>query len=308
MGTPEFAGEILSALINEKYNIISAYTQPDKKIGRKQLLEKSPVKIVAEKNNIPVFTPVRLNVAAISEIEKQKPDIIVVAAYGKILPKAVLDLPEFGAINVHASLLPKYRGASPIQNAILNGETEAGATIMLMGEGIDTGDILSRRTVQINKNETSLELSKKLAGISASLLLKTIPLWLEKKITPRKQNDSMAGYCPMIKREDGKINWNDPAKNIYNCFRAFHPWPGIFSVWERRGKILRIKLNKISLPEKNNAALKTAGEVVNIGKKTAVATSGGFVILETVQLEGKPETKIEAFLNGYPDFIGSILK
>lgn len=308
MGTPEFAERILSALIHEKYNITSVYTQPDKKVGRKQISEKSPVRIAAEKNNIAVFTPGRLDASVVSEIKKQKPDIIIVTAYGRILPKAILELPIFGALNVHASLLPKYRGASPIQNAILNGETETGSTIMLMDEGIDTGNILSQCPVQIEKDETSFELSKKLAKISADLLLETLPLWIEKKITPQKQDDSRASLCRMIRREDGRIDWNDTARHTYNRFRAFQPWPGIFTLWERHGKILRVKLNKISLPDKKNEAAKITGEVVRIGEKIGVETSEGVVILEAVQLEGKPETKIEAFLNGYPDFIGSVLK
>lgn len=308
MGTSEFAEGILSALIREKYKITSVYTQPDKRVGRKQISEKSPVRIAAEKNNIAVFTPSRLDASVVSEIKKQKPDIIIVAAYGRILPKAILELPIFGALNVHASLLPKYRGASPIQNAILNGETETGSTIMLMDEGVDMGDILSQRPVQIEKDETSLELSKKLAKISTDLLLETLPLWLEKKITQQKQDDSRATLCRMIRREDGRIDWNDTACHIYNRFRAFYPWPGIFTLWERHGKILRVKLNKISLLDKKNEAAKITGEVVMTGEKIGVATAEGFAILETVQLEGKPETKIEAFLNGYPDFIGSVLK
>lgn len=320
MGTSAFAERILSALIHGKYNITSVYTQPDKKVGRKQTLQKSPTRITAEKNGLLVFTPNRLDASVVSEIKKQKPDIIIVAAYGKILPETVLDLPKFGAINVHASLLPKYRGASPIQNAILNGETETGSTIMLMDKGIDTGDILSQRPVQIEKDEISFELSKKLAEVSAELLRETIPLWIEKKITPQKQDDSKASLCRMISREDGRIDWNDTARHIHNRFRAFQPWPGIFSVWKRHGKILRVKLNKISLPaslcealqaglpDKKNEVAKIAGEIIKIGEKIGVATSHGFVILEAVQLEGKPETKIEAFLNGYPDFIGSVLK
>jgi len=308
MGTPEFAEKIMSALVREKYNIISVYTQPDKKVGRKQLLKKSPVKITAEKNSIPVFTPTRLDPEAVSKMTALKPDLIIVAAYGKILPKAVLDLPEFGAINVHASLLPKYRGASPIQNAILNGETKTGATIMLMDAGIDTGDILSQRAIRIEKNETSLELSEKLAGVSADLLLETLPLWLEKKIAPQKQDDSGASLCRMIKREDGKIDWKDSAENIYNRFRAFYPWPGVFSAWERDGKTLRLKLNKINISGENQKKTNGPGTVLEIGEKIAIATYRGFVILEAVQLEGKPETKIENFINGYTDFIGSVLK
>ena len=308
MGTPEFAEKILSALISEKYNLVAAYTQPNKKVGRKQILEKSPVKITAEKNNIPVFTPSRLDHEALAEIEKQKPDLILVAAYGKILPKAVLDLPEFGAINVHASLLPKYRGASPIQNAILAGETETGATIMLMDAGIDTGDILSQHAIEIEKNETGLELSEKLAGISATLLLETLSLWLAKKITPQKQAGFGATFCKMINRADGKIDWNDSAKNIYNRWRAFFPWPGVFSVWKRNGKVLRLKLNKINISSESQGRATEPGTILKIEEKIAVATSHSFVILETVQLEGKPETKIESFINGYPDFIGSVLK
>lgn len=308
MGTPGFAENILSALIREKYNVVAVYTQPDKKTGRKQKAQKNPAKIAAEKNNIPVFTPVRFDSGAISEMAKFKPDLILVAAYGKILPKAILDLPVFGAINVHASLLPKYRGASPIQNAILNREIETGSTIMLMDEGIDTGDILSQRAIRIDKNETSFELSKKLAGISADLLLETIPLWFAKKITPQKQNGSKASLCRIIKREDGKIDWDDSAKNIYNRFRAFFPWPGIFSIWKRHGKQLRIKLNKINISNESDKKTKHAGEVFRLEEKVGVATSRGSVMLEAIQLEGKPETKIEAFLNGYPDFIGSVLK
>lgn len=310
MGTPEFAEGILSTLIREKYKITSVYTQPDKRVGRKQISEKSPVRIAAEKNNIAVFTPSRLDASVVSEIKKQKPDIIIVAAYGRILPKAILELPIFGALNVHASLLPKYRGASPIQNAILNGETETGATIMLMDEGIDTGDILSQRPVRIEKDETSLELLKKLAEVSAELLLETLPLWLEKKITPQKQDNSKASLCRMINREDGRIDWNDTARHIYNRFRAFQPWPGIFTLWGRHEKAIRIKFNKISVLNKIDKETKNAGrgEVVRIGEKIGVATAESFVILKTVQLEGKPETKIEAFLNGYPDFIGSVLK
>ena len=308
MGTPRFAGIILSALLHKKFNIIAIYTQPDKKIGRKQVWQKSPVKIIAEKNNIPVFTPIRLDPDAITEIKKLKPDIIIVAAYGKILPQAVLDLPKFGAINIHASLLPKYRGASPVQNAILNGETETGATIMLMDAGIDTGKILSQHSVQIEKDETNLKLSEKLATISASLLLKTLPLWLAKKITPQRQKESMASFCKIIKREDGKINWNDFAENIYRRFLAFSPWPGIFSIWKRHGILLRIKFNEISFLEETSKKSSKIGKIVKIEKKIGVTTSRGFIILKTIQLEGKQKMKVESFLNGYPDFMGSILE
>jgi methionyl-tRNA formyltransferase len=308
MGTPEFAENILSALLENGYDIISVYTQPDKKVGRKQIVQKSPVRILAEKKNIPVFTPVHFDSDTISQMAKQKPGLLLVAAYGKILPQAVLGLPTLGAINVHASILPKYRGASPIQNAILAGETETGATIMLMDAGMDTGNILSQQTVAIDKNETSIELSQKLVAASARLLLETLPLWLTKKISPKKQDSSAATLCRMISREDGKINWSDNAENIYNRWRAFHPWPGIFSIWERQGQPLRLKINQLATSNEQPVETKNPGTIFKIEEKVAVATSHGFVILKTIQLEGKPETKIESFINGYPDFIGSVLK
>lgn len=308
MGTSIFADRVLSSLLEENYNIISVYTRPDKKIGRKRELQKSPVKITAGKKSIPVFTPDKLDEGAVLEIKSRRTDIIVVADYGKILPKTILEIPGFGAINVHASLLPKYRGPSPIQNAILNGDAETGTTIMLMDEGVDTGDILSQRPIAINKDETYLELSKKMAQASAELLLKTIPTWVEQKITPRKQVDSKATLCQLIERQDGKIIWTDEAESIYNCFRAFCPWPGIFTFWERNNSFLRLKLNKISLLKNNPETKRHTAEVFRLEEKIGVQTTSGIIILEEIQLEGKPGVKIEDFINGYPDFIGSILK
>lgn len=310
MGTSAFAETILNSLIQAEYNVVSVYTQPDKKAGSDKQVQKTPVKITAEKNNIPVFEPDKLDENVIQKIREQKPDLIVVAAYGKILPNAILEIPGFGAINVHASLLPKYRGPSPIQNALLSGETETGTTIMLMGEGIDTGDILSQRKTQINKDETAFELSKKLSQLSSDLLLETIPLWVERKIKPQKQDDSQASLCQLIERADGKIFWAEEAESIYNKFRAFYPWPGIFTFWQRTNENYpkRIKLNKISFSKTNPPTSHHIGEVFQIAEKVAVQTVSGIIVLEEIQMEGKPNMKIEEFLNGYPDFIGSILR
>lgn len=308
MGTPSFADTILCALIAEKYNIISVYTQADKKIGREQKLKKTTVKITAEKNNIPVFSPTKFGPEELIELKNQKPDLLIVVAYGKILPKGVLDLPGFGAINIHASLLPHYRGPSPIQNAILDGKKETGTTIMLMNAGVDTGGILSQRKIAIDPHETNAELSHKLAKLSISLLLETIPLWVKRKITPKIQDDAKATLCQLIERSDGKIIWMNDAKSIYNQYRAFFSWPGIFTYWQRGDMHIRIKINKLSPGKTKSLGEHQLGEVFQINEKIAVQTGSGIIFLEEIQMEGKNNLKIKDFINGNPSFVGSILR
>jgi methionyl-tRNA formyltransferase len=309
MGTSVFADVILNSLLDEKYSIVGVYTQPDKKTGRNQNLSKSAVKITAEKNNLDLFQPERFDESSIDELKRLKPDLIIVAAYGKILPQKLLGVPKFGCLNVHASLLPKYRGPSPIQNVLLNGEKETGSTIMLMNAGIDTGDILSQEKLLIHPNETFSELLGRLAGISSSLLLETLPQWAEGKIKPTSQDDSQASLCKLIEKDDGHILWSDDALAIYNIYRALHSWPGIFSYWERETEKVRIKLNKIELIETSDNEPHHLGEVRELSDgKIGVQTSKGIVVLKEIQLEGKKNTKAESFINGYPDFVGSILK
>jgi methionyl-tRNA formyltransferase len=309
MGTSSFADVILNSLLDEKYNIIGVYTQTDKKVGRSRNLEKSIVKITAEKNDLDIYQPERFDEAAICELENLKPDLIIVAAYGKILPKKVLEIPRYKCINVHASLLPSYRGPSPIQNALLNGEKETGTTIMLMNEGIDTGDILSSEKISIGQNEMYPELLGKLASISSSLLAKTIPGWTGRKIVPEKQDDSKATFCKLIEKDDGHIFWSDSAQFIYDKYRSFCIWPGIFAYWERNGLNLRIKFNKVSLLKKNATKDRHLGEVFELEKgEVGIAAMQGIIIPEEIQLEGKNNMKIKDFINGYPDFTGSVLK
>ncbi len=308
MGTSSFADTILKALLSAQYNIISVYTQADKKVGREQKLKKSAVKITAENNKIPVFSPAKFEEGEIKELAGQKPDLIVVAAYGKILPKTVLDLPGFGAINTHASLLPDYRGPSPIQNAILDGEKETGVTIMLMDEGIDTGAILSQKKTKIAPHETSIELTKRLADLSSELLLETIPLWVKRKIEPKPQDNSKATLCQLIERSDGKILWVNDATAIYDQYRAFFSWPGVFTFWERDNFNTRVKLNKIALAEKDSPEKYRVGEVFKMGDNIAVQSGSGIIFLEEIQPEGKNNMKVSDFINGNPGFIGSILK
>lgn len=308
MGTSTFADIILNALIEEKYNISGVYTQPDKKAGRNREIQKSPVKITAEKNGIEIFQPEKFDDNSISELKQQKPDLIIVASYGKILPKKVLEIPEFGCINIHASLLPEFRGPSPVHNTLLFGKNETGTTIMLMKEGIDTGDILAQEKINIHSNELFPELLGRLASVSALLLLETIPKWINGEIVPEKQDDSKATACQIIEKDHGHILWSDESKEIYDKYRAFYTWPGVFSFWEREGLRNRIKLNKISLIKNNSEKERHLGEVFKIGEKIGVQTMSGVIILEELQLEGKGNMKIENFINGYPNFVGSILK
>ncbi|KKR22118.1 MAG: Methionyl-tRNA formyltransferase [Candidatus Moranbacteria bacterium GW2011_GWA2_39_41] len=302
MGTPEISADILSALLQDKYNIVGVYTQPDKRVGRKQVLQKSPVKTLAEKNSIPVFDPRRLDAEAIENLREMNPDLIVLIAYGKILPQVVLDLPRLGAVNIHPSLLPKFRGPSPIQSALLNGEKVTGTTIMLMDVGIDTGHILQQEQIDIDTNETYFELEKKLTKLSVKLLLETLPKLISGQAKPRKQNDNDATYCKMIRKEEGQVDWNQSAENIFNKYRAFASWPGIFTSWNDK----HLKLNSVALATSSFAEYKN-GEIFRIENSIFVQTASGAIELKEVQLEGKPVTKILNFSNGYKNFIGSIL-
>lgn len=308
MGTSSFAAVVLESLAKAGYNVISVYTQTDKKSGRSQNIQPSAVELVSQKNSWPVLKPEKFDEKNIIALKEQKPDLIIVAAYGKILPKNVLNLPGFGAINVHASLLPKFRGPSPIQNAILDGVSNSGVTIMLMNEGIDSGDILREKKVALNQDETYPEVLKKMAKISSDLLLETVPLWIKRKIKPQKQNEKQATYCQLIERSDGKIIWENDAKTIYNQWRAFVLWPGIFTYWKNNSFNLRLKLHKIALSQDVAEFSGKMGQVFNLGDKIAVKANEGAIILEEVQLEGKNKLKVSDFVNGHPEFMGAILK
>lgn len=307
MGTSELSEVVLDSLIKNKYNVVGVFTKPDKKVGRNHEPSAPLVKILAEKNNLPVFQPNRFNLETIEELKKLKPDLVIVAAYGKIIPQAALDIPGFGNINVHVSLLPKYRGPSPIQNALLNGEKETGITIMLMDEGVDTGDILEQKVVPIEPEENTGQLMKRLSHEGAELLIKTIPLWIERKIQAIPQDHSRATFCQLIEREDGRVFWNESAESIYNKYRALSPWPGIFAFWRNEKELVRIKLISIGIQKIDPLEKKTEGQVFEIGDDIGVQTSQGVIILKEIQKEGKKATDIKAFVNGYPGLIGSAL-
>lgn len=308
MGTPQFAATLLESLIEKQYHIVSVVTKPDKPAGRKQEATMSAVKEVALRNNLPIEQPQKLDKEIIKKISELKPDLIIVAAYGKILPPELLKIPGFGCVNVHASLLPKWRGASPIQNALLAGETETGITIMLMDQGMDTGDILAQKHVSIDTTDTKDLLLIKLTEVSKDLLLETIPLWVKRNISPVPQDGEQATLCQLIEREDGHIMWTDDAESIYNRYRALSPWPGIFTFWRQDDGTIRLKMHQISYQKQSPQTAYAIGQVFELGEKIGVQTGMGVVFLEKVQLEGKTQIDIAEFMRGNKDIIGTLLQ
>lgn len=305
MGTSTFAATILEALQKENSHILSVYTQTEKPSGREHSMKKSPVALVAEKYALRLSAPQKLDENVIEEIRALKPEVLIVAAYGKILPESILNIPPMGAINVHGSLLPKYRGASPIQNALLHDEKETGITLIKMDKGIDTGDILSQSSIKIDPEETVDQLEERLADLGAKLLTETLPPYLNGQISPLPQDDYCASYCSRFKREDGMINWQEEAKNIFCRYRACAGWPEIFTFWN--GK--RLKLKKISLATKiSDFQNKLPGTVFALGDSVLVTAKNGALVLKEVQLEGKNKMAITDFVRGYKNFIGSQLK
>lgn len=307
-GTPDFAAVMLKTLIDSDYNITAVFTQPDKKVGRKQEVVYSPVKDFALKNKITIFQPQGLRESGLSEqIKKINPDLFVVAAYGKILPEEFLEIPKLGAINVHASLLPKYRGASPVQCALLDGEKETGITLMRMNEKMDEGDILVQEKAEIGEKDTAETLMEELAELGAKMTVKFIPDWISEKIDSSPQDHSKATYCKPVKRDDGKVDWNSTAEEIYHKWRAYFPWPGIFSDLKIRNQPKRLKLLEIEIVPSAETGEKL-GKIVKYNQETAVQTKKGLIVLKKIQLEGKKGIDINEFLRGFPDFIGEILK
>ncbi len=302
IGTADFAIPILESLITNGYPLLAVITAPDKPVGRKQIITPPPIKILAEKHNIPVFQP-----KTISNIKNQisniRPDLIVVTAYGQILPKEILEIPRYGCLNIHPSLLPKYRGPSPIQYTILNGDKETGVTIILMNEKIDAGSILGRlnlpRRFSLQKLNPE-ELEKELSELGAKLLIETIPKWINGEIKPIVQNESKATYTKILTREDGKIDWKKSAEEIERQIRVLNPEPGTFTILEN--KIVKILKADILLTNGN----KKVGEFFLTEKGgLAVACGKGTLVLEEIQPEGKRKMTGKEFLNGHPSIIGA---
>ena len=297
MGTAELSCASLDKLAG-KFSVVAVVTQPDKPKGRELKLQFSPVKILAEKLNLPILQPVKArDEKFISELRGLEADLIVVVAYGQILPQAILDLPKFGCLNVHTSLLPKYRGASPIQSAILSGETETGVTVIKMDAGLDTGEIISQARTPILPEDNSQTLHDRLAQLGAELLVETIPDYVAGKLPPKPQPAEGASYATKIKKEDGKIDWNEPAEKILNRLRAFTPWPGAFTFLKMESKPQLLKIWKMEIVGQSGAA----GEILSADKNGIVVACGNDAlrILE-LQREGGRRLSAQEFLSGNP--------
>jgi methionyl-tRNA formyltransferase len=296
-GTPKFAADALSSLIHSPYNIIAVYTQPDRPAGRGRKTQKSEVKLLAEENNLNIFQPETLKTVVEQEkLAALKPDLIIVVAYGLILPQAILDIPTLGCINVHASLLPAWRGASPVQQAILHGDSITGITIMQMDQSLDTGDILSVRKCSITDLDTSESLLNKLSIISQQLLVNTISKIENNAILPIKQDNNYASYAPKILKTDALINWQDDATIIHRKIRAFYPWPIAYSSLND----LNIKfITAEILPMQNNITNIMPGRILNISKLGLDIVCGNKTVIRItkLQLPNKNPITIKDLLN-----------
>jgi methionyl-tRNA formyltransferase len=287
----------------ERYEVAGVLTRPDRPAGRGRRMVASPVKETALAHSLPVLHPRTLRrPERVEQLKALEPEIIVVAAYGLILPSAVLEIPLHGCLNVHASLLPAYRGAAPITAAILAGEAETGVTIMLMDEGMDTGPLLAQARMTIQPQDTTQSLGEKLARLGADLLMETLPRWLRGEIEPQPQGEDQATYSRLIRKEDGLVNWSLPAVEIERAVRAYTPWPSAYAFWQ--GKLLKI-LRARPLVEWPGRA--EPGEVIELPQGIAVATGEGALLLEEVQLAGRRAMGAEEFVRGQRDFVGSML-
>ncbi|MBM7598646.1 methionyl-tRNA formyltransferase [Virgibacillus halotolerans] len=298
MGTPDFSVPILRSLVSSEYEVVLVVSQPDRPKGRKRVMTSPPVKVEAEKHNIPVFQPEKLT----TEYEKilaYGPDLIVTAAYGQILPNGLLEAPEYGCINVHASLLPELRGGAPIHYAIIEGKTETGITIMYMAEKLDAGDILTQRKVTIEHDDHVGSMHDKLSQAGSALLLETLPQLFAGEIMPKQQEESQATFAANIKREQEKVDWERSNEEIYNHIRGLHPWPVAFTTYE--GKTWKLWWGEID----HNEYQGKPGEIVQKDEATFVVVCGnrkGIRITE-IQPAGKKRMSVKEYLRGAADRI-----
>ncbi|MFL6465691.1 MAG: methionyl-tRNA formyltransferase [Bryobacteraceae bacterium] len=299
LGTPEFAVPSLKALVSAGHQILAVFTQPDRPKGRGNQLAESPVKVAARMLSLPVYQPERIRrPEAVEQLRPLAADLMVVVGYGQIIPQTIIDLPPYGILNVHASLLPKYRGAAPIQWAIANGEKQTGVTIMQIDAGLDTGDMLLKASAEIHPDETAPELSKRLATLGADLLIGAIKQIEEGRVRREKQDHSQATLAPILKKEDGRIDWSRTAQQIYDRLRGFDPWPGAYTAFRQQ------PLNIVRAAPKPHAAL-NAG-TVEVGKRHLLVGCGDKTALELLEVQpsGKKRMSAEAFTSGYKPVSG----
>ncbi|NMA95622.1 MAG: methionyl-tRNA formyltransferase [Clostridiales bacterium] len=306
MGTPEFSIASLEAIADSGNNLIGVVTQPDRPRGRGKRLSPSPVKRWALKEDIFVFQPQNINTKdSVRLLSSLEPDLIVTAAYGQILSKAVLEIPPLGCINVHASLLPKYRGAAPIQQAIIDGEKETGITIMYMEEGMDTGGIILQRAISIGPDENAGSLHDRLAILGKEVLRESLDLFKHGRADATKQDDCLATYCKKIDKSLGEIDWQMSNHNIHNLVRGLSPWPGCFTFYEGE----RLKILETRIVERQASKIKAPGEIVQSDTSAGliVACGHGLIRLKNIQGEGKRAMKDTTYLMGNPLTEGTIL-
>lgn len=302
MGTPDFAVPCLERLISDGENVVGVFSQPDKPKGRGHILTPPPVKECALTHNIPVFQPVKMkSLQTIESLKELNPDLIIVVAYGKILQKEILEMPKYGCINIHASLLPKYRGAAPIQWAVLNGEIVSGVTAMQMDEGLDTGDMLLKAQVEIGDNDTAEDLHDKLSVLGAEVMSKTIAKLKLGELIPEKQPDEEYQYASMLSKDMCPVDWNKSAKEIHNQIRGLYSWPMATTLLD--GKTIKIHSSKLSDMKSDKT-----GEVIFNDKKLVVACGDGNAIeITKLQAEGKKAMSAESFMLGRKIEIGTRL-
>lgn len=309
MGTPRFAVPSLRALVQGPY-MITVVTQPDRPAGRGGKLTPPPVKIAAQEFSLPVLQPESLRDPEFrARLAEMRPEVTVLVAYGEYIAPALLDLPRRGSINLHPSLLPMWRGSTPIQSAILAGDEVTGVSIILMDKGLDTGPLLAQREVPIEPEETTQQLSERLAAIGADLLIETLPRWLRGEIEPVPQPEEGATLTRTLKKEDGLIDWNMPAEETARRVRALQPWPGTYTYWQGRLlKILRARPIALAAGEGKPSEPGTVSLLNEIGaRRLVVWTPNGAIELIELQVEGKPSREAQALLSGYPGLVGSVL-
>jgi methionyl-tRNA formyltransferase len=304
MGTPEFALPALDRLVSGGHEVLAVYTQPDKPAGRGRGLVSSAVKKAALDYGSPVWQPPSLQPPEERErLASLRPEVIIVAAFGLLLPQNILDIPPLGCLNIHPSLLPRHRGPSPVAAAILAGDEITGVSIMLLDKGMDTGPLLAQQVVTISPQDTTGSLTAKLAQLGGQLLMQTLPLWLEGKLTPQPQDNEKATYSRLITKEEGELDWQRPAIELWRKVRAFQPWPGCYTTWQGR----RLKIMEVT-PLSGGGE---PGRVIAIkeaqGASVGVQAGEGVLGLLQLQLEGKRVMSAEEFVRGQRGFIGALL-
>ena len=303
MGTADFAVPVLAALVEASYDVVGVYTRPDRRAGRGKKLSTTPVKAHALSQGLSVLQPPSLrSPGALEELESLRPDLIVVAAYGLFLPNRALDLPRYRCLNIHPSLLPEYRGPSPVASAILNGETVTGVTIMQMDEGMDTGPTLAARETAIAPRETAGELTARLFRIGAELLVETLPAWVGGEVTAKPQDESRASVTKLLSKEDGRIDWTAGADRLAMQVRAYASWPGSFT--DMNGKRLKV----LEATAEQGRSAEPAGRVLSMPDgRVGVASGSGVLVLHRLQLEGRRPVSVDEMVSGYTGFVGSRL-